>query len=351
MKRIFHTPFFIRLFHWEYWNSRLVYAPLYPYWLWLSIRARSFFFLTAANPAIRNGGFIMESKKDVYDLLPAGTFPATCYFANGVPVNDMITEVSKAGLTFPVIAKPDHGERGLGVKKINNMQELAEYAKVMPIPFLVQKYVSFPNEVGLFYYRFPGETSGHISGIVNKEPVTIVGDGVHTIAELTKENPRYLLQWKQISILHADKLDKVPEAGERLVLVPYGNHSRGSKFTDVSFRTTQALTDTINKLCSNISGFYFGRLDIRFNTWEELERGENISVIELNGSGSEPTHIYDPSHSLFFAWKEIIRHWNIMYRISKMNNSSGTKYLTLAEGRREVQAFRRIDAALSSRTW
>jgi hypothetical protein len=37
----------------------------------------------------------------------------------------------------------------------------------------------------------------------------------------------------------------------------------------------------------------------------------------LNGAGSEPTHIYDPRHSLFFAWKEIIRHLDILFRVSR----------------------------------
>jgi hypothetical protein len=47
------------------------------------------------------------------------------------------------------------------------------------------------------------------------------------------------------------------------------------------------------------SGFYFGRLDVMYNTVEELEQGINFSIVELNGAASEPTHIYDPKHSLF----------------------------------------------------
>src|SRR5213078_3087959 len=66
--------------------------------------------------------------------------------------------------------------------------------------------------------------------------------------------------------------------------------------------------------------FYFGRLDVRYNTWDELRQGKNFSIIELNGAGSEPTHMYDPKHSIFYAWKEIIRHWKILARISRINH-------------------------------
>lgn len=348
MRRIFHHPFFIRLFNWEYWNSTLVYLPLYPYWLWLSIRARSFFFLTAANPSIRNGGFIMESKKDVYKLLPQGLYPATCYCNQGIGINEVLELMNEICITFPVIAKPDYGERGIGVKKINSLQELQTYLSIMPVPFLVQEYIEWENEIGLFYCRMPDEKSGFISGIVNKEPVVIIGDGIHTVAQLVKQNARYLLQWKQIYKLHKERLYDIPVNGERVVLVPYGNHSRGSKFTDVSDRITTQLTATIDNICRNIDGFYFGRLDIKFNSWEDFQAGKNYSIIELNGSGSEPTHIYDPSHSILFAWNEIVRHWNILFRICKANNQKGTAYLTLQQGRKEIAAFKEIEAQLIS---
>lgn len=351
MRRILHHPFFIRLLHWEYWHSRIVYAPLYPFWLWFSLRARSFFFLTAANPHIRNGGFIMESKKDIYDQLPDGIYPVTCYFEKSVTAATVLATMQAKRLSFPLIAKPDHGERGLGVKKINGPDELVDYTTRIPVAWLLQEYVPYPHEAGIFYYRFPGEARGRISGIVNKEPVTVTGDGRQTIAMLVRNNPRYLLQWTQIRRQYAHRLHEILPAGEVLVLVPYGNHSRGSKFTDISHRITPQLTTVIDNICRQMPEFYYGRLDVRYRDWESLERGENISVIEVNGSGSEPTHMYDPGHSLFYAWKEIVRHWQILFRISKANHRRGIPYASLRKGREEIHAFRRIDALLSAQLW
>lgn len=290
----------------------------------------------------------MESKYDVYKLLPKGSYPETCYSPKGMPINAVLQIMKEQKITFPVIAKPDYGERGIGVKKIKTPEELETYLSSMPVPFLVQKYIPWEQEIGLFYYRMPNEKAGYISGIVNKEPVAIIGNGTKTIAQLVKQNARYLLQWKQIDKLYGERLKEIPADGQRIVLIPYGNHSRGSKFTDVSHKITPALTAAIDSICSKIDGFYFGRLDIKFNSWKELEAGLNFSIIELNGSGSEPTHIYDPSHSLAFAWKEIIRHWNIMFRICIANNQKGTAYLTLQEGRREIAAFKAIEAQLLS---
>jgi hypothetical protein len=90
-------------------------------------------------------------------------------------------------------------------------------------------------------------------------------------------------------------------------------------------------------MCLQIPGFYFGRLDVMYNTLEELEQGINFSIVELNGAASEPTHIYDPKHSLLFAWKELARHITFMYEISVLNHKKGSPYLSHKEGMKEYR--------------
>ena len=48
-----------------------MYVPIYPIWFLLCLRARSLFFFAASNPRIKNGGFLGESKKQLYELIPA----------------------------------------------------------------------------------------------------------------------------------------------------------------------------------------------------------------------------------------------------------------------------------------
>lgn len=331
-QRTLHRPFFIRLFHWEYWSFNAVYGWIMPVWALLAIRARSFFFFSASNPSIEYGGFLMESKKKIYDIMPKQYYPKTIYFIQGTDTHDMIQRLHFLDFNYPLIAKPDVGGQGRGVKKLHNEAELMEYAEISPLDFLVQEFVPQPNEVGVFYYRYPDEEKGHISGIVRKELLAVIGDGKSAIIELLMKDKRFILQLPVLVKLYGDALHDVLPAGEIKELVPYGNHARGAKFLDDSHLADEVFTKSIDHICRQVQGFYYGRLDIRYDTWEDLRQGKNISVIELNGAGSEPTHMYDPRHSLFFAWKEIIRHWIILARISRINHKKGIPYLSQKQG-------------------
>lgn len=261
----------------------------------------------------------MESKKEIYDLIPAEYYPLTKLFHPGTDILDITRSISLAGFNYPLICKPDIGMKGMGVKKVENEFELTEYASESKVDFLIQEFVGFKNEIGIFYYRYPNEEKGTVSGIVRKEFLSVSGDGVSTMEELIRKNKRYILQLPVLRKTKSEELKRVLKKGDKFILVPYGNHIRGAKFIDDSHLVDEKLTQVIDTICKKVNGFYFGRLDIRFNSWEELRQGKNFSIIELNGAGSEPTHIYDPRHSIFFAWKEIIRHLNIMWRISRMN--------------------------------
>ncbi len=332
LQRTLHRPFFIRLFNWEYWSFNTVYGWIIPVWVLLAIRARSFFFFSASNPTIEYGGFLMESKKKIYDIIPAEYYPRTAYFETGTATSSVVHQLQQLGFTYPMIAKPDVGGQGRGVKKLYNESELAAYANTSPLDYLVQEFVPYPNEVGVFYYRYPGEASGHVSGIVRKEMLGVTGDGRSTLYQLLMTEKRFILQIDVLQKLYGDALQEILRAGEKRELVPYGNHARGAKFLDDSHLADAAFTHTIDQLCKQVSGFHYGRLDIRYNSWQELKEGKNFSVIELNGAGSEPTHMYDPRHSLFFAWKEIIRHWIILWRISRINHKKGIPYLSQKQG-------------------
>lgn len=329
--------FFHKLFHWEYWPFQVLYIPIYFLWIFFSIKAKSLFFFNASNPSIRNGGFIMESKKAIYDLIPQQYYPKTELIKEGTSLDVIQKTIEKSSIKYPFIAKPDIGLRGSAVKKIHNSEELESYNHKANFDYLIQDLIPFEKEVGIFFVRYPNEKTGKITGIVAKEFLIITGDGVSTTEELIQKNPRYELQLKVLKQEYGNQLLEILPKGEKLNLVPYGNHARGAKFIDVSHWITPKLTQTINEMCLQIPGFYFGRLDVMFNNWEELERGENFSIVELNGAASEPTHIYDPKHSLFFAWKELARHITCMFEISVINNTKGAPYLAHKEGMKEYK--------------
>ncbi|MFA9186591.1 D-alanine--D-alanine ligase [Flavobacterium sp. FBOR7N2.3] len=326
-KLLFH-----KITHWEYWPFQIVYIPIYFLWAYYAIRAKSIFFFNASNPTIKNGGFMMESKKEIYDLIPQQYYPKTELIKGETTLQEIKNQMKKLGLQYPLIAKPDIGLRGSAVKKINSDKELKHYHEKASFDFLVQDLIPYEKEVGIFYVRYPNENQGKITGIVSKEFVIITGDGHSTIEELIRKNPRYELQYESLLKEYGEKIVSILPNGKKLNLVPYGNHARGAKFIDCSHWISPKLTQTINEICLQIPGFYFGRLDIMYHSWEELERGEKFSIVEINGAGSEPTHIYDPRHSLFFAWKELARHITYMYEISVINHKNGNPYLSHSDG-------------------
>lgn len=332
--------------HWEYWSFNAIYLPVSWYYAWLCIRARSFYFFNAANPSIEYGGFLMESKWKIHQLLPAGYTPKTTIVYKCDPAETVYKK--SLPFSYPFICKPDIGSRGRGVAIINNGDELQAYLEQCPADFLIQENINYPMETGIFYAKIPGEATGRITGIVEKKYLSVTGDGNSTLEELVQRKQRYVLQLGALEKLLGKGLQCIPLKNEKCVLVPFGNHARGCLFTDASYRINSKLTNVIDNICSQVTGFYFGRLDIKFKSWSALENGEALSIIELNGSGSEPTHMYDPKNSILKGWKEIIKHWDLLYAISRKNHHNGIKYLTHAEAKKMFAANKRNDKKMNS---
>ncbi|WP_367277165.1 D-alanine--D-alanine ligase [Flavobacterium sp.] len=281
---------------------------------------------------MKNGGFMAESKKEIYDIIPQKYYPKTELIKENNDFEKVTTILSATQIQFPFIAKPDIGLRGSAVKKIHNLEELKTYNQSANFDYLIQDLIPYSNEVGIFYVRFPNEKKGKVTGIVGKEYVIIEGNGTQTIEQLIRANPRFELQLENIRKDFGNRFDEVLENGKKLNLVPYGNHARGAKFIDVSHLITDKLHQSIDEMCQEIHEFYFGRLDVMYDSWSDLEAGINYSIVEINGAASEPTHIYDPKHSIFFAWKELARHITYMYKISVQNHKRGFPYLSHKEG-------------------
>ena len=284
----------------------------------------------------------MEEKHEIYPLIPEEYYPAFFLVKQGTGASEIQQQFMHHQFSFPVIAKPNIGMQGKGVKKVKNMEELLQYAQVCMVDFLVQQLSPYQQEAGIFYHRMPGAAKGTVTGIVAKEPMKVTGNGTSTLYQLISEVPRYILQMNQLQQIFGEGLQRVLANGEELILAPYGNHARGSKFLDWTEKADEALINNIDAVCKQIDGFYFGRLDVMYNDWEALRSGKAFHIIELNGAGGDPTHIYDPRHSLFFAWKEIVRHWFILYRISAANHRLGVKYMTYTEGAAMFKANKQL---------
>ena len=296
------------------------------YYVYLSIKARTPHFFWLSNPGIEGGGLLIESKWDILNKIPSEYIPKTRKFVQPVSATEVMEEMNKGNFHFPIILKPEYGERGWMVEKIEDPHELEKYVLRMRTNFLLQEYVDLPFELGVFYYRFPDQEKGIISSIVIKELLCVVGNGDKNVRQLVEENPRARLQMDYFMERHKGLLNMVPQKGEKIELVSIGNHCRGATFLDGSHLNDELLTSIFDSIAKKIEGFYYGRFDIRYNTLKELKNNRKFVILELNGAKSEPAHIYQPGFPLMTAYKIIFKHWNALYRISKINHKLGISY-------------------------
>lgn len=331
LKKLLRSNFFIKLRNWEHWPFEIIYAPVFVYWLWLSARARSLLFFSAANPGIETGGMLGESKNLIFKLIPDRYKPVT--FLNKYPtaLHQVVRCMEIKGLTFPVICKPDVGERGWMVERIDDIAALEDYMERSSADFLVQEYLNLPIELGIFYFRFPDQSEGKVTSVVLKNMLKVTGDGKSTLRKLILNYDRAKLQWHILKHTFDHQLDKVLPEGEEKELVNIGNHCRGAMFLNGNHLINDQLDKVVNDMSLQINGFYYGRFDVRVASYEALYKGE-VKIMELNGAGAEPAHIYHPGSSLFEAYKVLFFHWHMLYQVSKANRKRGVRYMTLKEG-------------------
>ena len=323
----------------EFWPQRYFYAPMFLYWLWLTVRhGGSFTLPTISNPLFPMGGWIGESKATVFEY--AGPYArqfiaawATIDKTEKLTTADALAAAKRAGLTLPFIAKPDMGCRGAGVRRVRTEQELARYLDAFPMGerIVFQALVDHEAEAGVFYIRKPSETRGRIVSLTLKYFPYVYGDGKSTLAELIAKDPR-AGQLQHIYLpRHQDRLDWIVPDGQPFRIAYAGSHSRGTIFRDGNHLITEAMTDAFDKISKDVKEFYFGRFDVRFPSIEDLQAGRNFKIVEINGAGAEATHIWDRRTSLIDAYRALMHQYKALWETGAENAKRGFKPARLSD--------------------
>lgn len=341
VEKITRSNFVIKLKSWEYWPFGIMHFPVIVYYAWLSLRARSFFFFSSSNPGIPMGGMFGESKYDILTKLPSRYVPKSALVRVPSTKDQILETIDRHKLTFPLIFKPDLGERGFMVERINCEADIDTYLLQMKFDFIIQELVNLPHEYGIFYMRFPNREKGVVTSIVMKEMLTVKGDGKATLEKLILEKDRAKLQWNRLQRLYRDKLNDVPKEGETIELVSIGNHCLGTKFLDGNHLINERMSETFDAISKGVDGFYFGRFDLRCGSVEDLYTG-NVKIMELNGCGAEPAHIYNPGFPITRAIAVLFTHWKNIFIISRENARRGTAYISFKDA---LSYYRKFKAA------
>lgn len=332
----------------EFWPGWLFYLPVVLFWAVLGLRYRSFTLPTAANPRVETGGLCGERKSTVLDQAGSSAARWIAPYAVFVTGEDDVARamlaMGTAALALPIVVKPNIGCNGTGVRLVESSERLAETLAAFPrgVELVLQALVTYEGEAGIFYVREPGAGSGRITSLTLKQAPVLIGDGHSSLAELILQDERS----RQIPDIYmprlAGRLDHVLQPGERFRLVFAGNHCKGSIFSDGCEDITRALTRRVDDIMKDIPDFHFGRMDVRFETRALLRSGEGFRIIEINGVGSEATHIWDRNTRLRAAYRDQFSHYRKAFEIGATMRGRGA----VPTGVLELLAYWRLQRRL-----
>ena len=317
-----------------------IYAPVVAKWLMLSLRHRSLTLPTAANPRIVSGGFRGELKASYLGQVGGGSqrwvarWTTLRVAAPPAPVASLDraeAAMAAAGLAYPLIVKPDIGACGYGVRLVEDAAELSAYLSGFPAgqTVILQEFLPWAGEAGIFYVRRPGEERGRIYSLGLRYYPHVVGDGHSTLRRLIEADPRASRRAKLYLASFAPRLDEIPAKGAVVRLAVAASLRVGALYRDGGAHVTDALVARLDEIARSMPEFYYGRFDVRFRTIEALGRGEDFRIVEINGSGAEAIHIWDPELTIADAYRTWFEQHEILFEIAACNRRRGVSPIGL----------------------
>ncbi|MEI8008376.1 MAG: hypothetical protein WCI00_02835 [bacterium] len=147
----------------EFWPGYIFDIPVYIYVGFLVFKARHIGFFSNINPGMTLSGFSGYGKHEDMDKFESKLLPISIFIEKGNNSEYIENKMKENNIHYPCIAKPTLGRTGRDVKKIYNDKQLKNYLKHMNEDILIQEFIDYPLEFGIFYYHVPNEENGHIT--------------------------------------------------------------------------------------------------------------------------------------------------------------------------------------------
>ena len=350
MRALIRSPAAQRWLQWEFWPASLFYIPIGLNYMRLGVKYGGFNLPTISNPGMLTGGLVGESKEAILQDLfrTSPVFTAKSALIGRGPIGERMAAFERLcaehGFALPVVLKPNIAHRGSGFKLVRVPGDAREYLSQVTGEIVLQEYAAGPCEAGIFYYRFPQEERGRIFAITEKVFPAITGDGEHTVEQLIRADARAAIMARTYLKRHDAIRGRVLAAGERLKLVEAGNHCQGCIFRDGMHLWSEELETRIDQISRQVPGFFIGRYDVRYPSEDDIKRGENFKILELNGAASEATSIYDSRNSIFQAYAILFRQWDLVFAIGAANRALGFRPATIGLIRDEWKKYQQLSA-------
>jgi membrane protein DedA with SNARE-associated domain len=256
--------------------TKLFYLPLAVSWIGFGLRHRSLTLPTAANPGHPAGGWWGASRSNYLRDVAA---PECRWIADFVVVQRSTglrtlyadlelarQSLSAVGLGFPLIAKPDTGRPV--ARRIDDVSALRDYLRQFPVgkKLILQRLVPYEGRATVLYARLPGTRSGRILSLA------VCADG---------------------------------------------------RRRDARRHITPELEARMDAIARSMREFHYGRFELRFASLDDLERGESLSVVEINGI--EAVDARDPLLPFVEIFRRSVDRQRIMFLIGEKNRARGFK--------------------------
>ena len=291
---------------------------------------------------MRNAGFFGNTKTEMYATLPGGSYPATLLISRTMTIDQIRESIINVGIQYPFIVKPNIGERGEQLEKLDSEIDLIRYRNTYFFDCILQPFIDYNFECSIFCYRLRSVDPIMITSVVGKKFLQVIGDGQSTLEALIDKDERAYLQKDSLSKKWETTFGDIIPKDKIIILRPNANHSKGASFFDLNMTNDIALQQIVEGWCRQMKGFRYGRFDIRCQSMDDLKANQNYKIIEVNGIGAEPIDMYIPGTGIWTSWKILLFHWRKMYQISQINEEPHAKKYTDREGWNELSAYRKF---------
>lgn len=271
------------------------------------------------NPGMSHfSGMVEIPKSEIQKNLPKKYLPQSVLCLQEDSFSEVLKKKSAQKIEYPIICKPNTGERSNGVQYIINDQELKTYIGKKSADFLLQEFLDYKHEYGLAVER-KDRKNFRITSLAQKNTPVITGNGTSTIQELVQKLPLTSPEKNKIlANTAATEKKSIPKKGQTISIVRTASISLGTKIIDCRKYITPEMEKSISLVLQKYKGFHVGRFDIKANSISDIAKGK-FKIIELNGINGIPMHIYDGKFTLDQKYDELEQYFHRLLKRAERN--------------------------------
>lgn len=307
-------------------RSLILYGAAVPAVVYRTVQTRApLAALLRVNPTLPSGGWVMVSKYErLRPLLGRpGVLPTVLAYPGKTTSASIQAELTRHNIVYPLIAKPDTGRLGYGVRRIDDASQLRMFLTGLRTRHLVQSYSVKPKEYAVLYCRFPTYTRGAILDIAERQLPTVIGDGLCTVRDLVEVRADWSAPIK-VALLHAADpalLRHRPARGEHIQLAIAARASTGALFVARPDLISEALRDYLDTLTDGYPGFHFGKVDLKASSDADVFGARDLQILEINATASEVTSAFDQRVGPISAVRAVATQLSLLTDIGSANTA------------------------------